>query len=266
MPRKKPSILSIEEPKTKVDVTLKHSNLSSDKSEKVLYGSINYKKVTVRQILAEMEYNNSTNLSKELMFYVAEELSNRMMNKLRQGRAVELLDFGTIYPTLKGKIKAGDTASKIKEHLDIGFTPSKEAKAALKNLVVGNIKQVRPQHAIYSVIDIMDEEQQENTLKIGKIGRITGKALKLGGHESGLYAAKAEKKMGRPAPEQRKLDSLRACIHESPVKARIFCGRPESWHIYPNSPDKPERGRESAQRKRNRHQRCRNRGGMIKVT
>ncbi len=135
MPRKEPSILSIEEPKTKVDVTLKHSNLSSDKSGKVLYGSINYKKVTVRQILAEMEYNNSTNLSKELMFYVAEELSNKMMNKLRQGLAVELLNFGTIYPTLKGKIKADDTASKIKEHLDIGFSPSKKAKAAIKNLV-----------------------------------------------------------------------------------------------------------------------------------
>lgn len=222
MPRKEPSILSIEEPKTKVDVTLKHSNLSSDKSEKVLYGSINYKKVTVRQILAEMEYNNSTNLSKELMFYVAEELSNRMMNKLRQGRAVELLDFGTIYPTLKGKIKAGDTASKIKEHLDIGFTPSKEAKAALKNLVVGNIKQVRPQHAIYSVIDIMDKENKRNTLKIGKIGRITGKALKLGGHESGLYAAKAEKEWLGPPPNKESWIRLEHVFTNLPSKLEFF--------------------------------------------
>ena len=222
MPRKEPSILSIEEPKTKVDVTLKHSNLSSDKSEKVLYGSIDYKKVTVRQILAEMEYNNSTNLSKELMFYVAEELSNRMMNKLRQGRAVELLDFGTIYPTLKGKIKAGDTASKIKEHLDIGFTPSKAAKAALKNLVVGNVEQVQPQHEIYSVIDIMDEEHQENTLKIGKIGRITGKALKLGGHESGLYAAKAEKKWSGQPPNKESWIRLEHVFTNLPSKLEFF--------------------------------------------
>lgn len=222
MPRKKPSILSIEEPKTKVDVTLKHSNLSSEKSEKVLYGSIDYKKVTVRQILAEMEYNNSTNMSKELMFYVAEELSNRMMNKLRQGRAVELLDFGTIYPTLKGKIKAGDTASKIKEHLDIGFTPSKEAKAALKNLVVGNIKQVRPQHAIFSVIDIMDKENKRNTLKIGKIGRINGKALKLGGPESGLYAVKTEKEWLGPPPNKESWIHLEHVFTNLPSKLEFF--------------------------------------------
>ena len=105
MPRKKPSILSLEPIKTKVNITLQKSNLDGDDDNPRLYGSISRKKVTVRSVIAEMSKRSNLPLSKELMFYVAEELSSRMMEKFKEGYSVELLDFGTIYPTMKGSIK-----------------------------------------------------------------------------------------------------------------------------------------------------------------
>ncbi len=189
MPRKKPSILSIEEPKTLVDVTIKESNLTGSSEKAHLYGSIEYKKVTVRQILGELEKNNSSLASKELMFYIAEELSKVMMNKFKKGYAVELLDFGTIFPTMKGSLSKNDTPSIIKKHFDVGFTPSKQAKAAVENYEVRNVRSVSVQHWISSIKDMFSKSEQKNCIVSGSMAQIKGKAIKLGGKVSGLYAA-----------------------------------------------------------------------------
>jgi len=188
MPRKKPSILSIEEQKTLVDVVVRDSNLPSSDGKAHKYGSIVHRKVTVRSILAEMENNYQTFVSKETMFYIAEELSRRMMDKFKHGYSVELLDFGTIFPTIKGSISQTDTPSKIKKQFDVGFTPSDEARAALQNLTVRNVRRPSLQHCIFSVIN-MFEPEEKNRLKVGCMAKINGKAIKLGGEKSGIYAA-----------------------------------------------------------------------------
>ncbi|MCR4627824.1 MAG: hypothetical protein K5640_09300, partial [Treponema sp.] len=172
MPRKKPSILSIEEPKTLVDVTIKESNLTGSSEKTHLYGSIEYKKVTVRQILGELEKNNSSLASKELMLYLAEELSKLMMNKFKKGYAVELLDFGTIFPTMKGSLSKADTPSLIKKHFDVGFTPSKQAKAAVENYEVGNIRGVSVQHRIFYIKDMFADFEQKNCIVSGNVAQI----------------------------------------------------------------------------------------------
>lgn len=189
MPRKKPSLLSFEEAPTKVNVTIRESNLSGENG-KTLYGSVSHRKVTVRSILKEMEENHASIASKELLFYLAEELSERMMNKLRHGYAVELLDFGTIFPTMKGSIKKTDKPSEIASHFDVGFTPSKEAREAVKRLKVANVLDVSEQHAIYSVHELLVTETPRNIIKTGRIAEIKGRAIKMGGEVSGLYAAK----------------------------------------------------------------------------
>ena len=130
MPRKKPDLLSPQKAKTKVDVTIQTSNLKNGNEKSRVYGSVSYRKVTVRQILEEMEEDHSSLASKELLFYAAQELSRRMMDKFSQGCAVELLDFGTLFPTMRGSIREGDTAAAIAKHFDVGFTPSKESRDA----------------------------------------------------------------------------------------------------------------------------------------
>ena len=192
MSRKKPGPLTTEEVKTRVDVTIQTSNLLGDSSKKVTYGSVNCKKITVKEIIEEMENNSQSIASKELMLYVVQELSNCMMEKFKSGCAVELLDFGTIYPTLRGSISKGDAASKIKKHFDIGFTPSKKTKQAVENFEVGNVTEVKSQHVIYSVSDITLEAEEKNVLK-QTLGRIKGKGIKMGGSTSGLYAVRVQK-------------------------------------------------------------------------
>lgn len=187
MPRKEKSILSIEPEKTKVNVTIQKSNLKGNNEKPRLYGSISRKKVTVRTVIAEMAKYSNLPISKELMFYVAEELSNLMMQKLAKGYSVELLDFGTIYPTMKGSINQNDTPSIINKHFNVGFTPSKQACAAVKNLEVGKILNVSVQHCIFSVHDPCPDLKSRNIIFSGRIGEIKGKGIKLGGATSGLY-------------------------------------------------------------------------------
>lgn len=192
MPRRKPTIPEFEEPKTKVNITLQHSNLSDEASD-VMYGSIICPKVSVASILGEMEKNHAAHVSKELMYYVVLELSLRMKAKLKEGYAVDLMGLGTIFPTMRGRIKRGDTPSVLKKHFDVGFTPSKEAKKAIQNLVPGSVREVQSQHGIGYAVDVFDQSQPKNTLTKDCFVRLVGKALKLGGNVSGLYAAKVPK-------------------------------------------------------------------------
>ena len=223
MPRKKPSIFEIQEEKTRVNVTIQESNLQQTNGKPRLYGSISRRKITVRAILAEMEKNHHQLVSKELMFYVAEELSKHMMDKFKKGYAVELLDFGTIFPTMKGSIKATDTPSVIKKHFDVGFTPSKQAYAALKNYEVAKVRNVSVQHCIYSVCDLCPSERRRNSILTGRLGLIKGKGIKLGGNTSGLYAV--------PVPEDWKGYSLPARTQWIPI-TNIVSNKPSELEFY----------------------------------
>ena len=199
------------------------SNLQQTNGKPRLYGSISRKKITVRAILAEMEKNHHQLVSKELMFYVAEELSKHMMDKFKKGYAVELLDFGTIFPTMKGSIKITDTPSVIKKHFDIGFTPSKQAYAALKNYEVVNVRNVSVQHCIYSIYDPCLSERRRNSIKAGRIGVIKGKGIKLGGDVSGLYTV--------PVPEDWNGSSLPARTQWIPV-THVVSSLPSELEFY----------------------------------
>ena len=114
-------------------------------------------------------------LSKETMLYVAQELSRRMMDKLSKGCAVELLDFGTVYPALKGSISRSDTPSKIAKHFDVGFTPSEQARKAVGNLVVREVCDVAVQHYIFSVCELSMKDVTRNEVIVNRMVRIKGK-------------------------------------------------------------------------------------------
>lgn len=228
MPRKKPGLLSNGETKTRVDVTIRQSNLKNE-GKSVLYGSVQYKMITVRQILEEMEKHFQSLASKELMFYVAQELSNRMMYKFRHGYAVELLDFGTVFPTMRGSVKDSDDAGKLKKHFDVGFTPSKEAKAAVASLLVGRVSDVRMQHFILAVGDLFTK--QENVLVKGNVGLIKGKALKLGGPKYGLYAAPVKENWCGLTPSRDTWIPLEHVITNRPSKLEFLTELDEGTYV-----------------------------------
>lgn len=228
MPRKKPDLLSFQEAPTKVNVTLRESNLLGGDGKSSLYGSVNHRKVTVKSILKEMEYNHASIASKELLFYLAQELSERMMYKLRHGYAVELLDFGTIFPTMKGSIKKTDTPGNIASHFEVGFTPSKEAREAVKSLEVANVVAVREQHAVYLVRELMAADSPRNLIKIGRMAQIKGKGLKMGGDVSGLYAAKISGEWSGNIPPRSEWIKLSNISANLPSKIEFFVDKMEA--------------------------------------
>lgn len=189
MPRKKEGLLDFKEAPSKVNVTVRESNLTGENGKGTLYGSISRRKVSVKSILTEMEDNHASIVSKELLFYLAQELSSRMMNKLRHGYAVELLGFGTVFPTMKGSLGPNDTPSKIESHIEVGFTPSKQSRNAVKSLKVGHVFKVSAQHVIYSVSELLVEGAETNVIRCGRMAVIKGKAVKMGGDVYALYAA-----------------------------------------------------------------------------
>ena len=223
MPRKKPSMTDFPEEKTRVNVTIQESNLQQTNGKPKQYGSILRKKVSVRAILAEMEERRNLPLSKELLYYASQELSKMMMDKFKKGFAVELFDFGTIFPTMKGSISESDTPSVIKKHFDVGFTPSKQAYNALKNYEVVDVRNVSVQHCIYSVYDPCPSERRKNFIRSGKIGLIKGKGIKLGGDTSGLYTV--------PVPEDWKGYSLPARTQWIPI-TNVVSNKPSELEFY----------------------------------
>ncbi len=221
MPRKKPSILSIEEPKAGVDVVLQESNLPSSDGKIHKFGTIVHRKASVRSILAEMEKNNQTFVSKETLYYIAEELSRRMMAKFKQGYSIELLDFGTLFPTLKGSICETDTPSKVKKQFDIGFTPSANARAALENLTVRRIRRPSIQHIIFSIQNMFDIEEKSK-LEAGGMARIKGRALKLGGKKSGIYAACVGENWNGKLPDREKWIKMEHVTQNKPSTLEFY--------------------------------------------
>ncbi|MDO5773782.1 MAG: DUF4469 domain-containing protein [Spirochaetales bacterium] len=172
-----------------VNVTIHKSNLKGTEENPVYYGKIRQRKLNVITILEEMQKDNATVLSKEVMFYIASELSKRMMNKLSQGYALEMLDFGTLFITMKGEIKRTDKPKEISKHFGIGFTPSKQAEEAVKDFEVRAVLDVSEQHYIKKICIASVNETEPNIIQAGRIARIYGKALKLGGNVFGLFLA-----------------------------------------------------------------------------
>ncbi|MCR5762954.1 MAG: DUF4469 domain-containing protein [Treponema sp.] len=222
MPRKKSCLLSLEKEKTKVDVVIHESNLPDADGSKRCYGSVSRRKVSVASILKEMEDNHASIMSKETMLYVAQELSRHMMDKLSKGCAVELLDFGTVYPVLKGSISRSDTPSKIASQFDVGFTPSEEARKAVGNLVVREVCDVAVQHYIFSVCELSMKDVTMNEVIVDQMVRINGKAIKLGGNSYGLYVAAVPEKWNGRLPAREKWIAQERIFTNMPSKIEFF--------------------------------------------
>lgn len=189
MSRKKNRLTDFTLPKERVNVTLYKSNLKGTDDSPVYYGKIRKRKLNIITILNEMQKHNQALLSKETMFYIASELSVRMMEKLSEGYALELLDFGTLFITMKGQIDKNARPKEIAKHFGIGFTPSKEAVEAVQNFEVSAVFDVDAQHYIRKVCVASVEETENGVIVAGRIARVFGKAIKLGGADSGLYLA-----------------------------------------------------------------------------
>lgn len=200
MPRKKYSLYNPAPQERTVDIKLQQSNLTPSESQRpVYYGQVQQRRFTVGNAIAELAESRSNLLSKETVFYVVSQLNQLLLNKLSQGYAIDLLDFGTLRMTVDGSIDTGSTKSEIAQKLSLSFTPSTVCRKAIQNIKVGTVKRAGASHCIHSVEPVLPHLAKGSPESLmepsgcpmiftNNLARIAGKALKIGtGQEQGIY-------------------------------------------------------------------------------
>ena len=113
-------------------------------------------------------------------------IKEEILEALAAGEAVNILDTGTMYIALNGKISNGSIDSGDKQQFIVKFTPSKLAQAAVADLGVAEMTQSDTSPVISSVTDDFTQST-DGTLSAGKLVILSGERLKIAGEGSGLY-------------------------------------------------------------------------------
>lgn len=160
-----------------LSVTLSNTGFVKD-GEHV--GRVTRNTVSTENIIAEIIENN-TGLDPFTIQHAANLLQQAMLKMIRQGKAINILELGTMYIGMKGIVR-GDSpdVSDIPE-LVLRFTPSQLANDALANIVIDKIvfSDTAPQ---IDVITDLWTGTDNQCLTPGKTCRIKGDKLKLGGN------------------------------------------------------------------------------------
>ncbi|MCR5290881.1 MAG: DUF4469 domain-containing protein [Treponema sp.] len=115
-------------------------------------------------------------------------VKREILNALKEGKAVNLLDLGELYIGATGST-ASDADSDISDlHLEAKFTTSQLLKDAVANVTIGNVMISNTAPGITKIIDWFTGKEGF-TLTAGKNVVLKGKRLKLGAIDSGLYLA-----------------------------------------------------------------------------
>jgi nucleoid DNA-binding protein len=171
-----------------VNISLYPSNLSQD-GKKRFYGRIRRRTVTLDNVIAHMVREYHTGVSPNIIEHAAGLLKTGMKDFLSQGYAVDLLNFGTLYITVRGEITPDMTKSELSKHIHLSFTPSLEMENEVRRLAVGIIQKPRNGRIIERIEDLSDPDSDGQTVTCGHAVKISGTALKLGGDEYGVYFA-----------------------------------------------------------------------------
>lgn len=139
--------------------------------------------------LSADEIKKSVQIMKISNRFISERLYNikKILKMLEQGKAVNVLDLGTIYIAMKCNAKGKSEVSE-SGNFYIKFAPTELANKALASLSVDKIVFTDCHPEITAVADLSPDNDDGN-LSSGKPCRINGGHLKIGGTESGIWFA-----------------------------------------------------------------------------
>lgn len=175
-------ISTLENSSSLVSITLKENKLKKDGT---YYATVTRNKASFRNILSEIAEENK-GIDPFILQYCAILLQKKILKFLEQGKAVNILDLGTMYIAMEVSAKS-KTEVPQNGKFKVRFSPTKLTSSSLQNLSIDKIVYNDKSPEIDSVADISSEE--ENVLLLGEPAKITGANLKLGSEESGIYFA-----------------------------------------------------------------------------
>ena len=176
------NISTLENSSSLVSITLKENKLKKDGT---YYATVTRNKASFRNILSEIAEENK-GIDPFILQYCAILLQKKILKFLEQGKAVNILDLGTMYIAMEVSAKS-KTEVPQNGKFKVRFSPTKLTNSSLQKLSIDKIVYNDKSPEIDSVTDISTEE--ENVLSLGAPAKITGANLKLGSEESGIYFA-----------------------------------------------------------------------------
>lgn len=209
------NISTLENSSSLVSITLKENKLKKDGT---YYATVTRNKASFRNILSEIAEENK-GIDPFILQYCAILLQKKILKFLEQGKAVNILDLGTMYIAMEVSAKS-KTEVPQNGKFKVRFSPTKLTSSSLQKLSIDKIVYNDKSPEIDSVTDISTEE--ENVLSLGAPAKITGANLKLGSEESGIYfaAISSDEKLEDSSTWTRIDDSK--VFHNKPAELNFF--------------------------------------------
>lgn len=169
-----------------VNVTM-HTVTVSDKS--VSFAKVKRSTAFMGNVVSKILEHNKV-LDRETLLYSAGLFRNAILELLKSGKAVDLLEMGILYLKPNGSIDSETPGIEDVPEMTLSFTPSELALEAVKEVTAGADVSATTEPLLSSLYNI-HTKKSGTELSIGYSVRIMGKRLKIAGDEdkTGLYLA-----------------------------------------------------------------------------
>ena len=118
--------------------------------------------------------------------HAAELIKKQIMAYIKEGKAVNVLELGTLYPAPKATVSRVNPQAAELPDLELRFKPSKEASAALST-VKAESYMIKTNAPNISRVISLKGDVEAGLLYRGFPARVTGENLKLAGDASGIF-------------------------------------------------------------------------------
>lgn len=148
-------------------------------------GSVPRNTVSMDALITAIAKNN-TGIDKYAIYHSAELLKEEIKKQLASGRAVNVLELGTVYIGVTGKINSSNPADISK--FTVKFTPSQSIQSSISSVSADGIMYADAT----PVIDFITGQTDGNTgdaLVKEDFVELSGTKLKVGGADSGIFFA-----------------------------------------------------------------------------
>ena len=169
-----------------VNVTM-HTLTFSDKT--VSYAKVKRNTAFIGNIVSKILEHNKV-MDRETLLYSAGLFRNAILELLKAGKAVDLLEMGILYIKPDGSIESEEPGIDDVPKMTLSFTPSDIALEAVKDVTAGADISTTNEPLISSLYNIHTKTSGTRLSK-GYSARITGRRMKIAGDEAetGLYLA-----------------------------------------------------------------------------
>ena len=177
------NISKLENSSSILSVTLHENNFTKDGS---YYATVSRNTATFKNILSEIAEDNK-GMDPFMLQFAAILIQKKILKMLEQGKAVNILDLGTMYIAMRCNAKGRKDVSET-GNFYIKFTPTTLVNEAISSLSVDKIVYADGSPEISAITDLANIEAKGSLTK-GNPCRLSGIRLKLGGEGCGIYFA-----------------------------------------------------------------------------